>query len=127
MSGLVTYLIFVFLILIPLGLFIDSKYGIKSVQLDELETLWQLPDLKTFIFISCFCISWMLLNIILTIFKNIFSEKYEELYIFLCGDGSGPDGEQIVSTLILKGMICIVLAILVSGYTLRYFYTFNCC
>ncbi len=66
-------------------------------------------------------------DIILTIFKNIFSEKYEELYIFLCGDGSGSDGEQIVSTLILKGMICIVLAILVSGYTLRYFYTFNCC
>ena len=84
-------------------------------------------EYETFIFISCFCISWMLLNIILTIFKNIFSEKYEELYIFLCGDGSGSDGEQIVSTLILKGMICIVLAILVSGYTLRYFYTFNCC
>ena len=86
MSGLVTYLIYVFLILIPLGLFIESKYGIKSVSLDELETLWQLPDLKIFVFISCFCISWMLLNITLTIFKIIFSEKYEELYKNFVGD-----------------------------------------
>ena len=127
MRGMVNYWVFVFLFLIPLGLFIDSKYGIKSVSLDELETLWQLPDLKIFVFMSCFCISWMLLNITLTIFKIIFSEKYEELYKILVGDGSGPEGEQIIGTLLLKGMICVVLAILVSGYTLRYFYTFNCC